>query len=102
MAVEAETLLTKVRNFLDITWDDTELDIKITGIIGRGIAYIDRVAGRAQTYAENTPAMGLLLHYCLYEQSNQLSEFQRNYLHELNALQLDEGSEALAAAQTAP
>ncbi|MGI6634185.1 MAG: hypothetical protein ACOX7B_03315 [Christensenellales bacterium] len=102
MAVEALTLLDKVRNFLDITWEDSELDNKLVGIIGRGIAYIDRIAGRDQTYQDNTPAMGLLLNYCLYEQSNQLSEFQRNYLHELNALQLDEGSEALAAAQTTP
>ncbi len=102
MAVEATTLLGQVRNFLDISWEDADLDTKITGIIGRGIAYIDRIAGRAQTYAENSPAMGLLLNYCLYEQSNQLSEFQRNYLHELNALQLDEGSEAFAAAEAAP
>jgi len=102
MAVEASTLLEKVRNFLDITWEDAELDIKVSGIIGRGIAYIDRIAGRAQTYDDNSPAMGLLLNYCLYEQSNQLSEYQRNYLHELNALQLDEGSDALANAETTP
>lgn len=101
MAVNIEALLPKVRNFLDITWEEAALDEKLTGIIGRGIAYIDRIAGRKQTYADNTPAMGLLLNYCLYEQSNQLSEFQRNYLHELNALQLDEGSDMLAAEQTA-
>lgn len=102
MAVNIEALLPKVRNFLDITWEEAALDEKLTGNIGRGIAYIDRIAGREQTYADNTPAMGLLLNYCLYEQSNQLSEFQRNYLHELNALQLDEGSDMLAAEQTAP
>lgn len=102
MAADITALLPKVRNFLDITWEEEALDNKLAGIIGRGIAYIDRIAGRAQSYEDNTAAMGLLLNYCLYEQSNQLSEFQRNYLHELNALQLDEGSDMLAAAETTP
>lgn len=100
MAVDMTALLETVRNFLDITWEEPALDNKLKGIIRRGITYIDRIAGREQSYEEHTAAMGLLLNYCLYEQSNQLSEFQRNYLHELNALQLDEGSDMLAATET--
>lgn len=82
-------LLAKVRNYLDITWVDTALDAKLADIILRGIAYLDRIAGQAQTYLPGSPEHGLLMNYCLYERSNSLDVFQKNYLHELNALMMD-------------
>lgn len=84
-------LLEKARNYLDITWEDVALDEKISDIIDRGIAYLDRIAGETQTYLPGSPEHGLLMNYCLYERANQLDMFQKNYLHELNALQIDAG-----------
>ena len=90
-------LLARARNYLDITWEDAALDEKVSDIIDRGVAYIDRVAGEDLTYLPGSPEHGLLMNYCLYERSNQLDVFQRNYIHELNALQIDMGVSRFAA-----
>lgn len=95
MAIREATdgLLKMVRNYLDITWDDPDGDQKLNGIIARGMAYIDNIAGVALAY--ETPAtekdlsgQGLLMNYCLYERSDKLNEFKSNYLNELIGLQL--------------
>ena len=38
-------LLDDVKNYLNITWDDPEEDIKIMGFIARGMKYLNKVAG---------------------------------------------------------
>ena len=38
-------LLEAVKNYLDITWDDPEGDEKLSGIIARGMQYLNKVAG---------------------------------------------------------
>ncbi len=89
---ETASLLSKVRNYLDVTWVDAELDQKLTDIIGRGTAYLDRLAGFALDYTARSDAMQLLLDYCRYVRSDAFELFQRNFIHELNALQLDGGA----------
>lgn len=80
-------LLEAVRNYLDITWSDDAGDLKLSGIIARGIKYIDSVAGEACEYAAEDKPRELLFDYCRYVRSNALDEFQTNYLSELLALQ---------------
>lgn len=91
MPPDAPTLLSEVRNYLDITWPDAEGDAKLTGIIERGKRYLNSVAGAELNYDEPNDAQGLLFNYCRYERSNALHEFQRDYQHELVALYLDGG-----------
>ena len=81
-------LLDAVKNYLDITWVDEPGDIKISGIIARGIKYIDGVAGAPMDYMVEDKPRELLLDYCRYARSNALNEFQTNYLHELLTLQI--------------
>lgn len=83
-----EGLLEAVRNYLDITWTDSAGDDKLSGIIARGIKYIDGIAGSAMDYIVEEKPRELLLDYCRYARSNALNEFQKNYLHELLTLQL--------------
>ena len=83
-----EGLLGAVRNYLDITWVDPAGDEKISGIIARGIKYIDGIAGAAMDYTIEDKPRELLFDYCRYARSNALNEFQKNYLHELLSLQL--------------
>ena len=83
-----EGLLDSVKNYLDITWTDTQTDTKLTGIIGRGIKYIDSVSGTTNDYTVEEKPKELLLDYCRYVRSNALSEFQDNYLAELLTLQI--------------
>jgi hypothetical protein len=80
-------LLDAVRNYLDITWTDGDGDEKLTGIIARGIKYIDSVSGEECDYTEEDKPRELLLEYCRYVRSNALDEYQNNYLSELLSLQ---------------
>lgn len=80
-------LLDAVRNYLDITWDDPVGDKKLTGILSRGIRYIDTVAGEICDYTVEDKPRELLFDYVRYVRANALDEFQNNYLHELLSLQ---------------
>ena len=89
--LDKEVLLAKAKNYLNVTWEDHALNEKIMDIMVRGITYLDRIAGEPLPYTDGNPELGLLMNYVLYERSNQLDVFQRNYIHELNALQIDAG-----------
>ena len=92
----SDVLLEAVRNYLDITWADAATDEKLTGIIGRGIKYIDSVAGAQMDYTVEDKPRELLFDYCRYVRSNALEEFQTNYLHELLSLQISQEVAAYA------
>lgn len=91
-----EGLLTAVRNYLDITWGDPAGDEKLSGIIARGIKYINSVAGAELDYTVEDKPRELLLDYCRYVRSNALDEFAVNYQHELLSLQISEEVKAYA------
>jgi len=89
-------LLQAVRNYLDITWKDDAGDVKLSGIISRGMKYIDNVAGVSLNYSAEDKPREILFDYCRYVRSNALNEFQDNYLHELLSLQISEEVKAYA------
>lgn len=82
-------LLDSVKNYLDVTWGDAGGDKKLSGIISRGMAYIDRMAGGEQDYLREGKPRELLFDYCRYVRDDALDQFQTNYQHELLALQID-------------
>jgi len=91
-------LLAAVKNYLDITWTgDIELDAKLTGIISRGIKFIDRHAGSTLDYSIEDNPRALLMDYCRYGWSNSLDEFTTNYLPEILALEISESVKAYEA-----
>lgn len=94
-----EGLLGATKNYLDITWVDVAGDEKLSGIISRGIKYIDSIAGAVMDYTVEEKPRELLLDYCRYVRSNALSDFQNNYLHELLSLQITEEVAAYVASQ---
>jgi len=83
-------LLEAVRNYLDITWVDDAGDEKLSGIIERGMKYINKVAGAELDYLAEDKPRELLFDYCRYVRSNALDEFQNNYLPELLTLQISQ------------
>ena len=87
-------LLDEVKNYLDITWDDNETDLKLNGMIERGKKYLNRVAGKELDFEVEDKPKELLFDYCRYVRSNALEMFQQNYLHELLSLQMDAEVEA--------
>lgn len=95
-----EGLLKDVRGYLDIAWEDASTDDKLTGIIKRGMKYIDKTAGSECDYTIDEKPKELLLDYCRYARSNALELFQQNYLHELLSLQIEKEVEAYEAANS--
>lgn len=95
-----EGLLEGARNYLDITWADPDGDSKLSGIIARGIKYINSVAGADLDYTVEDKPRELLFDYCRYVRSNALNDFQDNYLHELLSLQI--AQEVKVYAETNP
>lgn len=83
-------LLEAVRNYLDVSWVDADGDTKLTGIIARGMKYLDSAAGKTLDYTIEDKPRELLMDYCRYVRSNALDEFQTNYLSELLSLQIQQ------------
>lgn len=81
-------LLGGVRNYLDITWQDSETDRKLTGILERGMSYLDRAAGAEQDYSKEGLARSLLFDYCRYARNNALEHFEENFRAELISLRM--------------
>lgn len=82
------TLLSDVRNYLDITFEDEETDRKLSGIIERGVDYLDKMAGAEQDYEIEALPKSLLLDYCRYARNNVLELFEQNFRSELLSLRI--------------
>lgn len=81
-------LLADARNYLDITWADEDTDRKLSGILRRGMSYLNDKAGTELDYSEEDQPRALLFDYARYARANALDEFEGNYLHDLLALHL--------------
>lgn len=79
-------LLADAKNYLDITWEDSAANAKLDGILSRGMAFLDRIAGTALDYTVEDAPRALLFDYARYVRENALDEFTVNYLPDLNAL----------------
>lgn len=93
-------LLDAVKNYLDITWEDASGDTKLTGIIARGMKYLDAIVGTSLDYTIEDKPRELLFDYVRYVRSSALDEFQSNYLPELLSLQIAEEVKAYVAEQS--
>lgn len=85
----AAELLASAKNYLDMTWEDTAGDTKLSGILSRGITYLDHRAGVELDYADGTEAQGLLFDYARYVRANALQGFETDFLSELLRLHID-------------
>lgn len=92
-------LLAAVRNYLDITYEDPATDEKLTGIISRGRAYLDNVAGASQDYGKEGLARSLLFDYCRYARSNVLEMFEQNFQADLITLRIGVQTDDFAKGQ---
>lgn len=81
-----DILLADARNYLDITWADG--DVKLLGILARGMGYLDHAAGVELDYGEGTAARALLLDYVRYVRAGALQDFGRDFASELLGLHI--------------
>ena len=71
-----------LKNYLDITFDDSDTDNKLRGICERAEAYLSKVAGKSLDFTDT--ALRQLLFDCIrYIWSGSLDEFAKNYADDL-------------------
>ena len=95
---QEQTLLDTLKNYLDITWQDTHTDAKLSGILARAQTKLCAYAGAANlSFAEGTDELQLLLDMCRYVYNNASEDFETNYLPDLLMLRAKYKVEAVNA-----
>ncbi|HIY74577.1 MAG TPA: hypothetical protein H9826_11525 [Candidatus Intestinimonas merdavium] len=95
-------LLSDVKNWLDITWDDEATDAKMSGLIASGMAYLDGKLGEEGDYTVDGLPRTLLLEYCRYGRDSALDVFENNYRPLLLAMQHERRVRAFELENAAP
>lgn len=75
----ASELLSTVKSYLRITWQDDPTDALITGYIARGQQRLNSIAGATLDYTAEGLPRALLLDYCRYANSQALEVFEHNF-----------------------
>lgn len=84
-----EQLLADIKNYLNITWTDEATDDKIRGLIAAGTVYLDGKYGMPADYTADGLPRTLLMEYVRYANDNSLSDFDKNYLSLILAMQIE-------------
>ena len=79
-------LLEAARNYLDYTWADEAADRKLTGVLERGMAYLDRIAGEGLDYDAEGQPRKLLFDFARYDLAGATQDFAGDFATELNTL----------------
>lgn len=74
-----EGLLSDVKNYLNITWDDEATDAKISGLIASGMVYLNLKYGAEADYTADGMPRTLLMEYVRYARDSALDVFETNY-----------------------
>lgn len=84
--MEKTQLLQDVKDYLKITWIDATTDKNLSGMMNRGMAYLDSIAGAPLNFVVEDLSKQLLLDYCRYANSQALEMFSINFRSELSQL----------------
>ncbi|MGH4125101.1 MAG: hypothetical protein ACREV6_19470 [Clostridium sp.] len=82
-------LLEDIRAYLHITWVDEVTDKNLTGMINRGMARLQKIAGVPLDFKLEDDARALLFDYVRYANSQALEMFEKNFASELMALHIN-------------
>ena len=72
-------LLSDIKNYLNITWDDAATDDKLRNMIASGMSYLNGKGGGTLDYESDGTPRTLLFEYVRYMRSNALDVFENNY-----------------------
>lgn len=86
---ELKKLLQDIKDYLHIAWQDEKTDNNLTGIINRGMARLQKIAGVPLNFMAEDLPRSLLFDYCRYANSHALEMFEKNFASELLALNID-------------
>lgn len=79
---------------MHVTWEDYETDLNLTGIINRGMARLQEIAGATLDFTIEGQPKSLLLDYCRYANSHALEMFEKNFQSELLSLHIKSNVDA--------
>ena len=82
-------LLGDIKAYLHITWEDINTEINLTGMINRGMARLQTIAGVPLDFTIEDDARSLLFDYVRYANSQALEMWEKNFASELMALHLN-------------
>ena len=92
--IVSNELLEDVKNYLNKDWElDDTAKRSLTGMIKRGMSYLNNVAGTTLNYENEDIEKSLLLDYCRYADSKALEMFATNFQPDLLELNLKYQSE---------
>ena len=74
-----EGLLSDVKNYLNITWDDDATDTKVSGLIASGMVYLNAKYGEEADYTADGMPRTLLMEHVRYARDSALDVFENNY-----------------------
>lgn len=95
-----EELLKDIKDYLNITWEDERTDKNITGMIKRGMTYLQKVAGVSSLdFTEEDSPRALLFDYVRYANSQALEMFETNFQSELLSLNLEYQTKEVAQSE---
>ena len=89
MSEPGAALLAAVKNYLQISWDDTDTDTRIGELIAAGEAYIEKKMGEQTRGIFDDPGYPrtLLFEYVRYARDGALDVFENNYRSMILAMQ---------------
>lgn len=75
----SSTLLSEVKNHLNITWADEATDSKIRSLIAAATVYLDGKGGAVLDYEVDGLPRTLMMEYVRYARDEALDVFENNY-----------------------
>jgi hypothetical protein len=82
-------LLEAIKAYLHITWEDLNTETNLTGMINRGMARLQTIAGVPLDFTLEDDARALLFDYVRYANSQALEMWEKNFASELMALHIN-------------
>lgn len=84
-----EKLLSEIKNYLNIGWEDPATDQNVMAMIEEGMDFLNRKAGQTLNFEAEKDAMSLLKNYARYARDMALDVFEVNFRSAILALQHD-------------
>lgn len=88
-------MLEDLKNYLNITWEDDDIDKKLNNLIEESERSLNRIFGVDIDYSDNLEARELLFNRIRYAYNNALEYFETNFSKEILRISLLEGVNSL-------
>ena len=88
-------MLEEIKNYLNITWEDEDIDNKLKSLIEQSKQSIKNLMGADIDFTKKLEMKELLFKRVRYAYNNAIEYFESNFAHEILRLQLQEGVKKL-------